>query len=123
MLSFARAEHAASRPFGLGGINSKTWYTAPDGTDHMLEVDGFGQKRDSVVENAVSASEAGLFKDGPASDGTEDFDPDSITTLEDAKRLSPVQWATLPPEKREALLRSASAAMEEQDLIMRRGSL
>jgi hypothetical protein len=121
LAQFAREEYEASIPFGLGGVRSTKEYMAPDGW-HQLEIDGRGKTRDTVIENPVFASEAGLIDEQIEPSG-EDFDPESIKTLEDARGLSPDNWARIDPEKREQLLRQASAAIEEQALATRRGSM
>jgi hypothetical protein len=121
LASWAKAEHEAALPFGLGGVQSTKEYQAPDGKWHRLEIDGRGMKRDTVVENPVFASEAGLIDDGPAA--SEPFDPSSVKSLEDAKGISPDQWARIDPEKREQLLRQASAEIEAQELQTRTGAM
>ena len=121
LAEFIRTEHESSVPFGLGGIRTVKHYQASDGW-HQLEIDGRGRERDTLIENPTFASEAGLVNDGPVSDVSE-FDPESVKTLEDALRLSPDQWAKLPDDRREALLRSASAEIETQELQTRTGNL
>ena len=125
LASWARAEHEANVPFGLGGVQSTKHYQAPDGSWRQLEIDGRGMKRDTAIEDPVFASDAELYKEGP--DAPEPFDPDSVRTLADARALSPDNWARLreaDPEKAEALLRSESASKEEERMLeMRRGQL
>jgi hypothetical protein len=114
LASWARAEHEAAIPFGLGGIQQTTRYFGADGQWHQIEVDGFGSKRESVLENAAAPSELGILKDEPAA--AESIDYENITA-EQAARLSPPQWLELSeknPELKEQLLRRSSEEMERR---------
>lgn len=120
---YARAETEKARPFGLGGVRITRDYMKPDGSFVRVETDGFGQVRETAIDHGKAPSELGLLKEEPAPT-SEPFNPESITSLDQARKLSPVEWASLPAEKREQLLREASARQEEIDsLSMRRGSL
>jgi hypothetical protein len=121
---WARAEYEKARPFGLGGIKQTTRYFGADGQWHQIEVDGFGSKRESVLENAAAPSELGILKDEPAT--PEQIDFENITP-EQARRLTPPQWLEINeknPSLAEKLRRSSQAKQkEERSLEMRTGQL
>ena len=72
-------------------VVATTTYQKSDGSYWLRETDGRGKYTESVIEGGLAPSELGLL-DKPATSETE-FDPESINTLEDARDISPVDWA------------------------------
>lgn len=118
---YARQEFNASIPFGLGGVQQTKHYQNSKGEWVLREVDGRGMVRETPIENGQAPSE--LYEEEAP---PEPIDISTVSTLEDAARLTIEQWAELDrtdPDRKEALLRLASERQEELHREARAGGM